>query len=390
MSIVGTSARPLSTNIESRRRRAPLAFAGLLAACLATSALAGKTEQYSYDARGRLTQITGNAGGNLRTSSFYSHGMANNRSNFSRNVIAPVQQAGDFNGDGYRDILWRNVDGTTTDWLGTAAGGFTDNWTNAVVVVGLEWQVAAVGDFNGDSRSDILWRRGDGTLMMFNGKTDGGFTAAWSGVLQPSWRIAGVGDFNADGRADLLLASGDSKLTLWLGTATGGLVDNSAISAAAAGSDWTVISCGDYNGDGRSDIFWRKTDGTIAYWVTNANGSYTAVYSGWVDASWHIIGSGDFNGDGRSDLLWRNDNGDLANWLSTAGNSFVANAYYNVGTDAWVAAIGDLNHDGRADVVWRTTGGGFSNWLGTTTGTFTDNAANGYSLVPTSWFIEPR
>ena len=40
--------------------------------------------------------------------------------------------AGDFNGDGRTDILWRNNDGTVTDWLGTSAGGFTANSAAAI------------------------------------------------------------------------------------------------------------------------------------------------------------------------------------------------------------------------------------------------------------------
>jgi hypothetical protein len=34
---------------------------------------------------------------------------------------------GDFNGDGKSDILWRSDSGTITDWLGQADGGFTSN-----------------------------------------------------------------------------------------------------------------------------------------------------------------------------------------------------------------------------------------------------------------------
>ena len=34
---------------------------------------------------------------------------------------------GDYNGDGRDDILWRHTDGTTSNWLGTASGGWTPN-----------------------------------------------------------------------------------------------------------------------------------------------------------------------------------------------------------------------------------------------------------------------
>ncbi len=68
----------------------------------------------------------------------------------------------DFNGDGRSDILWRHDDGLTIDWLGQANGGFADNYSNSVINIPTEWQVDGLGDFNGDGRDDILWRHDNG------------------------------------------------------------------------------------------------------------------------------------------------------------------------------------------------------------------------------------
>jgi hypothetical protein len=34
-----------------------------------------------------------------------------------------------------------------------------------------------------------------------------------------------------------------------------------------------------------------------------------------VPNAWVVVGTGDFNGDGKSDILWRNSNGDVGIWL---------------------------------------------------------------------------
>ena len=73
---------------------------------------------------------------------------------------------------------------------------------------------------------------------------------------------------------------------------------------------------------------WRHSDGTVANWLANPNGSYTPN-----DASlaaipnyWHIASIGDFNGDGRDDILWRGDGGEVGNWTANASAVFAYNA----------------------------------------------------------------
>ena len=86
----------------------------------------------------------------------------------------------DFNGDGRSDILWRADDGTATDWLGLANGGFADNWNVFHRNPGTNWHVAGTGDFNGDGRVDILWRADDGTTTDWLSQANGGFTDNWN------------------------------------------------------------------------------------------------------------------------------------------------------------------------------------------------------------------
>lgn len=242
-----------------------------------------------------------------------------------------IVATGDFNGDRRADILWRSDTGALSDWLGKANGGFTPNDAAAFSQVPTSWKVAGTGDFNGDGRDDILWRNEDGTTSNWLGRADGGFSPndAKALTLVPNtWQIAAVGDFNGDGRSDILWRNVDGTISNWLGKTDGGFTVNDAAARAAVPTNWHVIGTGDFNGDGRSDILWRNDDGTFSNWLGRPDGGFSpndAAALNQIGLAWQVVGTGDFNGDGRDDLLWRNGDGALSNWLGRPDGGFSPN-----------------------------------------------------------------
>ena len=110
------------------------------------------------------------------------------------NLIAGT---GDFNGDNRDDIIWRRDDGAFTRWLGQATGGFVSNDANAWTMLPNSWQVAAVGDFDGDNRDDIAWRHDNGAFTTWRGQSNGGFVsndASAFQMLPNSWQVHLGGD----------------------------------------------------------------------------------------------------------------------------------------------------------------------------------------------------
>ncbi|HEX7826399.1 MAG TPA: VCBS repeat-containing protein, partial [Mycobacterium sp.] len=133
-----------------------------------------------------------------------------------------------------------------SDWLGKANGGFVSNDANAFTSVPNAWKIAGTGDFNGDGRSDILWRN-----------------------------------------------TATGQLSDWLGKADGGFTPNDANAFASVPLDWQIAGTGDFNGDGRSDIAWRNTaSGAMSDWLGQANGGFSSndanAFTAGVPTSWHI------------------------------------------------------------------------------------------------------
>jgi hypothetical protein len=127
-------------------------------------------------------------------------------------------------------------------------------------VIDLNWQIAGTGDFNGDGKTDILWRYyglgGYNYVWYMDGVTSIG-GASLTPVADLNWAIAGTGDFNRDGKVDIL---------------------------------WRYYGAGGYN------YVWYM-DG-----VTDIGGASLPPV---IDLNWQIAGTGDFNTDGKVDILWR-------------------------------------------------------------------------------------
>lgn len=162
-------------------------------------------------------------------------------------------------------------------------------------------------------------------------------------------------DFNGDGVSDLLWRkSSNGSNSIWLG-------GNSATQQSilpVTDRAWRVVGAGDFDGDGVTDIVWRHdVSGRNSIW-RGGNGNSTINVATVGSRSWQVVGVGDFNGDGNADLLWRDAaNGRNAIWLG--GNAATQQPIIDLADLRWrVAGVGDVDGDGVDDIVWRHAQGG--------------------------------
>ncbi len=213
---------------------------------------------------------------------------------------------------------------------------------------------AKLGDFNGDGKADILFRRTDGTLLMFLMNGGQVIAAPIVGVLGPDWRNVGVGDFNGDGKADILFRRADGTLLMLL-------MNGSQVLAATIvgqlGADWQNAGIGDFDGDGKADILFRRTNGQVLVLLMNGPQVLSATIVGTLGTDWQNAGVGDLNGDGRADIVFRRTNGTVLVFLMSGAQVLSAPIVGVLGSDWQNAGVVDLDGDGNADIVFRRTNG---------------------------------
>jgi expansin (peptidoglycan-binding protein) len=216
-----------------------------------------------------------------------------------------VQAIGDLDGDKRQDIVWRAVSGPAKGalfvWLmdGTQVKGAT-----YLEPISSDWVIQRIGDLDGDGKADILWRNLNASAV------DGGSLYVWlmdgptvkakgytNAQADFTWQVQAIGDLDGDGKSDIVwrAVSGPATgaLFVWLmnGTAVKGATYLDPIA-----TDWQIQGMADYSGDGRADILWRNVNAAapdaarLYLWVMDgpkvAKGTgYTTVNT---DFSWAV------------------------------------------------------------------------------------------------------
>ena len=267
---------------------------------------------------------------------------------------------GDWNGDGYADlVVANNNSNNVTVLLGNGSGGFSQA-AGSPIAVGTKPSFIAIGDWNGDRKIDLaVANASSNTITILLGNGAGGFSAAPGSTIAvgTSPRSIASGDWNGDGAPDLAIANFISaNITILLGNGSGGFGEATG-SPIATGQNPLSLAAGDWNRDGKLDLATANINaGTTTILLGNGTGGFhEAAGSPFAtgDRPNSVIAA-DWNGDGNLDLAFPNQPlNTLTVLLGTGAAGFIQAAgspYGLAGLAGPVSvAAGDWNLDGKTD-----------------------------------------
>ena len=177
----------------------------------------------------------------------------------------------DFNGDGLSDLLWFNPSMSQMYyWLmGTDSSGAISLDASRIFNITSGYFVGATGDFNNDGFADLIFTSANRDLYLWINDQHGGFISWFIDTYPDGWQLVGAGDIDGDGQDDLLWMNASAcQFGYW--TMKDGVRTGARIVAVTCG--YYPLSIGYYAFSNRISIMWTSAKRDLWVWDSNPQG----------------------------------------------------------------------------------------------------------------------
>lgn len=208
---------------------------------------------------------------------------------------AETEETGDFNGDGYSDLIMIEKQCTNgsnrrvVTLLKNASG-----WTRPSASTSNVW-IGALGDYNGDGRTDRLQFLNGTYTVCLSGEP----CATWTGPSMLSGESPVLGDFNSDGMIDVAAYRGGTSWEICPSTGKN-FAACTTVTAHSGGSVNNTVA--DFNGDGFADMAHRVSGSSWNVCIGHGGTGFTCSTRTAPNAAHDVTVAVDLNGDALADL----------------------------------------------------------------------------------------
>lgn len=290
---------------------------------------------------------------------------------FNLSISPTMVVAGDFNGDGFTDLILVGAPVNSTNYsyqvlLNDGTGHFTTAGSGPFLPTNGPPPIL-VGDYNHDGKLDLAVGASNNgqAFSFFYGEGDGTFSAPVSvgSSLGGLVVFANSADLNGDGNPDFVyleeFSNGSNQIRMLLST-SGGTYKDSQVAGLPSPTLGFVV--GDFNSDHIPDIFAISSNGLGSTYAGAGDGTFSVIGNpilstdGFLGPT--VFVTGDFDNDGNLDIATRTSlfGPDELNFLWGDGTgNFSRQAI--VSDHSFTVQVGDVNGDGIPDIFEGTDSG---------------------------------
>ncbi len=272
---------------------------------------------------------------------------------------------GDFTGDGYLDLFIANtaaigVKKNNALYINNQAGDFTEVTSGVVVEDSDNSQGCSWVDYDKDGDLDLFVTNDNTSNRLYRNEGSTFINVTIGHIVTDQGNAKGVawGDYDNDGWDDLFVANENNENNfLYHNNGDGTFTKVISGPIVTDGGKSQGGSWGDYDNDGDLDLFVTNADNQTNFLYRNlGNGSFEMMTAGILvsdPGDWHGSAWGDYDNDGKLDLfvadlgannaLYHNEGN--GNFTKIAGESLVTD-----GGNSRSCAWGDYNRDGFLDM----------------------------------------